>query len=129
MEGIQLVLETIRERGFANNRLPGVFHLALGRRVSAADGTILSIGVTWRQLATLLKNLKYDKSLIREVGADPDTLWPRDREKMWFSVIPLARVESTAARQMADEIAVMLAPLGFIVAPHGAGPDSPKKSS
>ena len=65
----------------------GFLHVAIGRTVTAADGTVVSAGTTWRELANLLKLLKFDTELVRELGADPDTLSPRDRDRFWFAAI------------------------------------------
>ena len=34
----------------------------------------MSTGITWRALAAELKNLRFDTELVREFGADPDSL-------------------------------------------------------
>lgn len=131
MDGIREVLETIRRYNLAPRRLRGVFHIAIGRRIAKPDGTVLSQGITWRQLAAELKAARFDKDLVSELGIDPDTLSPRDRERFWYSAIGLAKVDSLEARQQADALTVLLLPLGFVVGPvPGASselPTRPKK--
>ena len=117
MDGTQSFLEIVLANGLADGRLRGVFHIAIGRRVTATDGTVLSTGATWRELAALLKALKFDKEWGRKMGADPDTVAPRDREKFWYHAIALARVDSAEARAEAEELAAYLRPLGWIVGP------------
>lgn len=122
MEGTLRLLEVARDKKLTAGSLRGLFHIAIGRTVLAADGTVVSAGVTWRELATLLKDAKYDKELVREFGADPDALAPKDREKMWYQAISLAKVDSAEARMQADKLAAALKPLGLFVSPSPGGP-------
>lgn len=115
MDDVRVLLETIAEKGLAAGRLRGVFNLLIGRRVAKADGTAVSAGLTWRQLASVLKVAKFDKELVRELDADPDVLAPRDREKMWYVAIGLARVDSLEAISQADQLVPLLKPLGYVV--------------
>src|SRR5262245_42424376 len=78
MAGIRDLLETARTNGLVAGRFRGLLHIAIGRTVAKPDGTRLSSGLTWREVATLLKALRFDPELGREVGADPNTLSPRD---------------------------------------------------
>ncbi len=117
MDGTQQFLEIVLANGLGEGRLRGVFHIAIGRRVTAIDGTTLATGTTWRGLAGLLKTVKFDKEWGRALGADPDTVAPRDREKYWYHVIALAKVDSAEARAEAEELAAYLRPLGWIVGP------------
>src|SRR5947199_10377616 len=84
MDGLREFLETVRQRGLVAGNLRGLFHIAIGRRVTRADGTVVSTGLTWRELANLLKGMRYEKELVAEVGADPDELSPRDRQRFWY---------------------------------------------
>ncbi len=122
MEGTLRLLEVVRDRKLAAGSLRGLFHIAIGRTVSAPDGTPIASGVTWRELATLLKDAKLDKELVRQLGVDPDALAPKDREKMWYHAIGLAKVDSAEARTEADRLAAALKPLGFVVGPAPGGP-------
>jgi hypothetical protein len=122
MEGTLRLLELVRDKKLAVGALRGLFHIAIGRTVTAPDGTVVSGGVTWRALATLLKDAKFDKELVRELGADPDLLAPKDREKMWYHAIGLAKVDSAEARTQADKLAVALRSLGYLVSPASGGP-------
>jgi hypothetical protein len=117
MDGTRTLLEFILARGLAEGRLRGVFHVAIGRRVTADDGTVLATGVTWRELAALLKDLKYDKEWVRAFDVDPDVIAPRDKEKFWYHAVALAKVDSAEARAEADQLAALLRPLGWTVGP------------
>lgn len=131
MDEIRTLLELIEDHQLARNRLSGVFHVLIGRRITKADGTVISTGLTWRQLAGVLKVAKFDKKLVAELGADPDELAPRDREKMWYLAIGLARVDSVAAVALGDQLVPLLKPLGYVVGPSPTAvsppPPAPKK--
>ena len=125
MDGSRAVLELIRDRGLVAGRLRGFFHLVIGRALSRGDGTILSTGVTWRELSQLLKLLKFDRDLVKELDADPDSISPKDREKFWYVAISLAKVDSAQARLEAEELAGLLKPHGILV---GSAPGAPPAS-
>lgn len=122
MEGTLRLLEMVRDKKLAVGALRGLFHIAIGRTVTAPDGRVVSGGVTWRILATLLKDAKFDKELVRELGVDPDLLAPKDREKMWYHAIGLAKVDTAEARTQADKLSVALKSLGYLVGPAPGGP-------
>jgi hypothetical protein len=130
MDGIRDLLEAARASGLVAGRLRGLLHVAIGRTVTRPDGTRLSAGVTWRELAGLFKALRFDPELGREVGADPDTLSPRDRERYWYAVIALARPDGPEALAQAEQLVGPLKDLGFVVAPPPAGlaPPAPAKA-
>ena len=121
MDGIRDLLETARANGLAAGRFRGLLHIAIGRTVTSPDGTRLSAGLTWRELANLLKALRFDPELGRELGADPDTLSPRDRERYWYAVIALARVDGADAVADADKLVGPLKALGYVIAPPPGG--------
>jgi len=128
MDGTRELLEAVRDHGLAAGRFRGVLHIAIGRKVSRPDGTVVSTGVTWRELAALLKQLRFDKELVRELGADPDALAPRDRQRFWYSAIALARVDSPEALAEAERLVGPLKDLGFVIGPSpGAAPPPPPK--
>ncbi len=122
MDSIRDMLEAARTNGLAAGRFRGLLHVAIGRSVSMPDGTKISSGATWRELAALLKALRYDPELGREAGADPDTLSPRDRERYWYAVIALARVDGPEARAEAEQLIAPLKAAGFVVAPTVGAP-------
>ena len=128
MDGIREFLSAVRDAGLAAGNFRGLLHIAIGRRITRADGSSVSAGVTWRALAAELKHLRFDTDLVREFGTDPDTLAARDRERFWYSAIALARVDTADAVAEADRLAAKLKPLGFLVgpAPAGAAPAPPR---
>jgi hypothetical protein len=117
MDGIREFLSAVRDAGLATGHLRALLHIAIGRTVTRADGRPVSSGVTWRALATELKTLRFDIQLVRELGAAPDDLAARDRERYWYSAIALAKVDSPEAVTEADKFAPKLKPLGFLVGP------------
>ena len=74
MEGTQMMLQLARDHRLIAGHLRGLFHIAIGRTLTATDGTILSMGMSWRDLSQLLKAMKFDREHVRELGADPDLL-------------------------------------------------------
>lgn len=129
MDGIRELLEAARDRGLAAGHFRGLLHIAIGRKITRSNGTVLSTGVTWRELAAVLKELRFDRELVREFGADPDALAPRDRERFWYTAIAQARVDSAEASADADALIGELKKLGFAVGPNPTGlPSTLKKA-
>jgi hypothetical protein len=121
MDGIREVLSAAREAGLAAGHFRGLLHIAIGRKVVRGNGTTASAGATWREVAAELKHLRFDPELVRELGADPEALAARDRERFWYSAIGLARVDSPEAVADADRLATRLAALGYVVGPPPGG--------
>src|SRR4051794_38083660 len=104
MDGLREFLEQVRDRNLTAGHIRGLFHVAIGRRITTTAGNIVSPGATWRELAALLKLLRFDKELVTEIGADPDELAPRDRQRYWYSAIALARPDSPEAIADAEKL-------------------------
>jgi hypothetical protein len=117
MEGLREFLERIRQAHLVRGHLRAILHIAIGRRISRTDGTVLSSGATWRQMSELLRLLRWDKELVREVGLNPADLPPRDRQRYWYAAIIAARVDSMDARELGDLFAPLVEPLGFVIGP------------
>ena len=83
MEGLREFLEKVRQNHLARGHFRALLHVAIGRKLSNVDGTVLSNGVTWRQLSELLRLMRWDKEMVRELGLNPDDLPPRDRQRYW----------------------------------------------
>jgi hypothetical protein len=126
--GIREMLLAARDEGLIEGLFRGLLHIAIGRKIARPNGTPVSSGITWRELAVYLKELHFDKDLAREVGLDPGTLAPRDRERFWYSTIAQARVDSPEASAEADELAADLKKLGFVIGPNPAGFSAPRKA-
>ena len=129
MDGIRELLEAVRDRGLAVGHFRGLLHTAIGRRITRTNGAAVSTGITWRELAGMLKELRFDRELVREFGADPDTLAPRDRERFWYTAIAQAHVDSIEANAEADALMADLKKLGFLVGPNPTLATSPLKKA
>jgi hypothetical protein len=129
MDGIRELLETAREHGLASAHFRALLHIAIGRKVTRLNGTVISSGVTWRELAALLKELHFDRELARQSGADPGTLAPRDRERFWYSAIALAHVDSPEVSAAADDLAGPLKKLGFLIGPNPTALAAPSRKA
>lgn len=113
MDGLQRLLDAVRDSGLAAGHLRGLCHLLIGRTISDSDGNPVSAGVTWRELAERLKTARFDPVLGMEVGADPDVVAPRDRQRFWYAVIALCQPDGAEAVRQADLLADALRRLGY----------------
>jgi hypothetical protein len=132
MDGIRELLSAVRDADIVAGNFRGLLHVAIGRKVARPDGSTVSMGVTWRELAAELKALRFDQDLVREYGADPDDLTARDRERFWYAAIAVAKVDSAEAIAEADRLAPKLKSLGFVIGPPpgaAAVPPPPQPSS
>ena len=117
MDSLRELLDAVRERNLVQGRFRGLLHILVGRRITRRDGTLVSAGMTWRDLAALLKRLRWDREAVRELGIDPAALAPRDRERFWYIAIARAGIDSPEAVAAADELVQPLEELGFVVGP------------
>jgi hypothetical protein len=122
MDRLRELLNLIRQQNLAQGNLPGLLHVLIGRRVTRADGTVVSNGQTWRAAAALLKRVHWDPEAVRDLGIDPASLPPRDRMRFWYQAITRATVDSPAARLGGDQLAAALQPHGYSVGPPPASP-------
>jgi hypothetical protein len=117
MDSLRELLEAVRERSLAQGHFRGLLHLLIGRRITLLDGTLISAGTTWRDLAGLLKLLRWDIEAVRELGLDPATLPPRDRQRFWYTAIARGGIDSPEAAALADHLVLPLRELGYHVGP------------
>lgn len=115
MEPVDEFLTVLRGRQMVSGHFAGLLHLLIGRTLVRADGQVVSTGLTWRTMADVLKNLRFDRELVRELGLDPDSLPPRDREKFWFAAILRGGMTTPRVRANADALAALLPNLGYRV--------------
>jgi len=120
MDRLRRLLETMQEQGTARGNLRGLFRLLIARRISLADGTAVSGGLTWREVAALLKRVRWDREAVRDIGLDPDALPPRDRQRFWYVAISQAGVDTPQAAADAERLVAPLTGLGYVVAPPAA---------
>jgi hypothetical protein len=117
MDGVQPFLDELRKHGVVEGNFLGLIHIVIGRRVTRDDKTVVSPGLTWRALADILKTMRWDKDVVREIGLDPAKLPPRDRQRFWYMAIAQAKVDSPEAIAAGNRLAALLRPLGYIVSP------------
>jgi hypothetical protein len=115
MDALRRLLEDMRQHNLERGHTLGLFYLLIGRRIEHCDGTVVSRGLTWRELAGLLKKVHWDKEGVRDCGLDPAALPMRDRQQYWFAAMGKARVDSAEAQQAGDNLAALLRPLGYQV--------------
>jgi hypothetical protein len=117
MDRLRELMEAVRSRGLARGNLRGLLHVLIGRRISLADGTLVSAGMTWRELAALLKRVRWDRDVVRELGLDPAELPPRDRQRFWYTAIVQAGVDSPGAAEGGERLVEPLRAAGYVVSP------------
>jgi hypothetical protein len=117
MDRLREFLDDLKRRGLAEGNFVGLLNLVMGRRIQKPDGSLISQGVTWRELAELLRRMRWDKDVVRELGLDPDTLPPRDRQRYWYLAIVHARVDSAEATARGDTLAEAVRGAGYEVGP------------
>jgi len=79
MDRVRQFLDEMKQGEFARGNLLGLLNVLIGRRLSRKDGTVLSEGITWRDMAAHLKKARWDKQAVKELGLAPEGLPPRDR--------------------------------------------------
>jgi hypothetical protein len=121
MDRLHDLLAQIKNHDWAAGQFLGLLNLLIGRRIVAADGTEVSRGATWRVLAAYLKQVRWDKEAVRELGLDPAALPPRDRMKYWYAAISLAKVDSAEATRAGDRMAERLTAQGYTIGPAPRG--------
>lgn len=121
MDALSELLEMLKAGDQPRANFLGFLHVLIGRKITrVSDGLSISVGMSWRDLASWLKKLRWDPEQVRELGLDPDDLPPRDRQRYWYSAIAHARVNSAEAIRAGDRFAEVLRGLGYEVsaAPH-----------
>lgn len=117
MEGVQQLLEELQKNNRAKGHFLGLLHILIGRRVSRSDGTLISTGLTWRDLSILLRLVRWEPELVRDLGIDPESLPPRDRQRFWYSAIAQAGVASEDAVRDGNKLAAVLSRSGYVIGP------------
>lgn len=121
MDRLREFLEDVKRSGRAKGNFLGLLNVVIGRRIRLPDGTLVSAGATWREVATLLKKLRWEKETVRELRLDPAHLPPRDRQRFWYSAITQGQVDSSTATVAGDQFAKGLEAAGYQVSPPPGG--------
>src|SRR5207249_899599 len=98
MDALRTFLEDLKRHGLDHGHTLGLFRAFIGQRITKADGMLLCRGLTWRALAALLKKARWPKDAVRDLGLEPASLPPRDRQQYWYLAISLAKVDSPEAK-------------------------------
>ena len=126
MEPLRKFLNAVRHHGTAHGHLLGLLHILIGRRVTRSDGTPISGGMTWRELAALLKQLRWDRDTVRELQLDPAGLPPRDREHSGTRPSPTPAWLPPRPKRRATVLSDLSRRLGYVVGPApGTAPPHP----
>jgi len=117
MDKLGHFVQLLESRKLLHAKLRGAFHVLVGRKIFDASGAEVSGGATWREVATLFKDLRIDPRLIVQLGLDPAVVSPRDRGRCWYAAIAAARPDSAEARAEAEQVIASLTPLGYRFGP------------
>ena len=118
MDAVSTLLDALKKSGKTAGNLQGFLHVMIGRTITRTkDQTVVSKGMGWRELASLLKKLRWAPEAVRELGLDPHDLPPRDRQRFWYTVISHAKVDGDEARAAGEKFAAVLHELGYEIGP------------
>lgn len=117
MDALQAFLEELKRLKVSDQHFLGLLHILIGRTITRTDGSPVSAGMTWRQLALVLKKARWNKDSVKHLGIEPETLAPRDRERFWYMAIARSQVDSKQAEQDGDRLAALLEEHGYLVGP------------
>jgi hypothetical protein len=113
MGGLYDFLTDLKQGGQAAGQFLGLLNILIGRRIQKEDGSLISSGVTWRELSFALKKARWDKETVSDLGIDPSELPPRDRQRFWYAAIVRAGVDSPRAAAAGDRLAELLRRSGY----------------
>jgi hypothetical protein len=117
MDRLREFLNDMKQNGRAQGNFLGLLNVVIGRRICLTDGTLVADGVTWRELAAMLKKVRWDKQAVRELGMAPASLPPRDRQRYWYAAIAQAHVDSPEATDAGNRLAEELDASGYQIGP------------
>ena len=116
MDALSTLLDALKKSGQTEGHFRGFLHVFIGRKITrTADKTLVSSGVTWRDLAGWLKKLRWEPDAVKEIGLNPDDLPPRDRQRFWYTAIGHAKVDSAEAIAAGEKFAKVLRGMGYDV--------------
>jgi hypothetical protein len=110
-------LNRVRELSLDQGNFLGLLHILIGRRIETGDGAVVSNGITWRDLANLMKKVRWPREAVVELKLNPDDLPMRDRERFWYSAIAHAHVDTPEAAEAGDTLAEKLARANYVIGP------------
>src|SRR4051794_18533528 len=116
MDALSTFLDELKQTGQTRGHFLGFLNVLIGRRIEK-EGQLVARGLTWRELAALLKKLRWDPTAVEELGQQSAELPPRDRQRYWYTAIAQARVDSAEATAAGDQFAALLRQLGYEISP------------
>jgi hypothetical protein len=117
MDGLHAFLKALKNSDHAKGNFLGMLHVLVGRRISDSYGNVISHGLTWRETAERLKKARWDREAVRELGLDPATLPPRQRDRFWYAAISQAQLSSDTAILAGDRLAKAMQAAGYVIGP------------
>jgi len=117
MDRVRQFLEHVKATQISAGNFLGLLHILVGRRITQADGVLISSGLTWREVATWLKKVRWDKNAALELGLQKKALPQRDRFRYWYNTMALAHLDSPEAKLAGTRLAEKLAPAGYTIGP------------
>lgn len=117
MDAMTELMEVIRDKHLSRGHFQGLLHILIGRRIVGPGGAVVSAGMTFRDVANLLKKLRWDPDDVKELGVDPASLPMRDRQRYWFSAICQAHVDGGAAMSAGDQLVPLFRAEGYEIGP------------
>lgn len=117
MDALTEFLDLVRSNRLARGRFRGFLHVLIGRRILNSRGDVVSAGMSFRDVAALLKKLRWEPEEVQELKVDAESLPPRDRQRFWFMAICQAGVDSEAARDEAVDFARAIQVEGYQIVP------------
>jgi hypothetical protein len=117
MDALTELFELLQARALTHGVFLGFLNVMISRRLTSPKGVPVSAGLSFRELATWLRKVRWEPDAVKELGLEPDSLPVRDRQRYWFSAICQAQVGSDTAREAGDEFAAKLAALGYTIGP------------
>lgn len=119
MDALSVLLDILKKETKVRGQFLGLLHVLIGRRLTTAEGNLVSSGMSWRDLAARLKKVRWAPEAVRELGLDPHGLPPRDRQRFWYLAISRAQVDSPAAIAAGDRLGETLRELGYVLGAAG----------
>ena len=116
MDALSALFDALKKSGQPQGNFLGFLHVMIGHTINrVSDRVCVTRGMTWRDLAAMLKKVRWDPDAVRELGLEPESLPPRDRQRYWYSAIQQAKVTSPEAIKAGEAFAVVLKDLGYEV--------------
>ena len=74
MDALRGLLDDLKRHGLERGQTRGLLYLLIARHIFKADGTPVSRGMTWRQLAAVLKKFRWTKEGVHDLDLNPADL-------------------------------------------------------